>query len=156
MKNRIAFALLMGVVTTGLISFSLIYLNLGFGDRFLKIWMRSWGMAYLIVIPVILGIAPMLQRLLGKRGGSAIRQKVTFALIMGAITTGIISFAVILLNLGFRDDFAQVWTRSWGFGYIMVIPALLLIAPRLQALVDKVFTPAPAGGRPAPRARPGA
>jgi uncharacterized membrane protein len=139
MKNRIAFALLMGVVTTGVISFSLIYLNLGFGALFMKTWIRSWGMAYLIVIPVILGIAPRLQRLLGTRGGGALQQKLAFALIMGAITTGIISFAVILLNLGFRDDFAKLWTRSWGFGYIMVIPALLLVAPRLQALVDKVF-----------------
>ena len=30
----IAFALLMGIVTTGVISFSLIFLNVGFGARF--------------------------------------------------------------------------------------------------------------------------
>ena len=142
MKNRIAFALLMGVITTGVISFALIYLNLGLGDLFLKIWMRSWGLAYLIVIPVILLIAPKLQALIARlfTAKGALRQRIAFALIMGAITTGIISFAVILRNLGFREDFVHLWIRSWGFGYMVVIPALLLVAPRLQGWVDKVVS----------------
>jgi len=66
MKKRITFALLMGVITTGVISLALIYLNLGFGGLFLKVWIRSWGLAYLIVIPVILVIAPKLQGLIAK------------------------------------------------------------------------------------------
>lgn len=150
MKNRIAFALLMGVVTTGVISFALIYLNLGLGGLFLKVWMRSWGLAYLIVIPVILVIAPKLQGLIarlfisirgaGAGGTSALQQRIAFALIMGVITTGVISFAVILRNLGFREDFVHLWVRSWGFGYMVVIPALLIVAPRVQGLVDKVFS----------------
>ena len=151
MKNRIAFALLMGVITTGVISFALVYLNLGLGGLFLKVWMRSWGLAYLIVIPVILVIAPKLQGLIAKlftsikgadagAGGTrALQQRIAFALIMGVITTGVISFAVILRNLGFREDFVHLWVRSWGFGYMVVIPALLIVAPKLQRLVDKAF-----------------
>lgn len=143
MKNRIAFALLMGVVTTGIISFSLIYLNLGLGGRFLQTWLRSWAMAYFIVIPVILVIAPKLQtRLAGAAAlrGSALKLKIAFALSMGGITTGVISFAVVLFNLGFREDFVRLWTRSWGFGYLIVIPALLIVAPRVQGLVDRIFS----------------
>lgn len=152
MKNRIAFALLMGVISTGVISFALIYLNLGLGGLFLKVWMRSWGMAYLIVIPVILVVAPKLQELIAKLfvsmkgtdagggGTSGLQQRVAFALIMGAITTGLISFAVILRNLGLREDFVHLWVRSWGFGYMVVIPALLIVAPRVQGLVDKAFS----------------
>jgi hypothetical protein len=34
MKNKIAFALIMGVVTTGIISFTLIAINIGFIDMF--------------------------------------------------------------------------------------------------------------------------
>jgi hypothetical protein len=152
MKNRIAFALLMGVVTTGVISFALIYLNLGFGDLFLKIWARSWGMAYLVVIPVILVIAPKLQALIAKLfismkgaasssdGTSALQQRMAFALIMGCITTGVISFTLLLGNLDLREDFVHLWVTSWGFGYIIVIPALLILAPTLQGLVDRVFS----------------
>lgn len=156
MKNKIAFAWLMGIITTGIISFALIYLNLGFGGLFLKIWLRSWGMAYLVVIPVILLLAPKLQALVAKRfrsmkgpdvgssGNSALLQKIAFALIMGAITTGVISFTLISVNLGFRENFVHIWARSWGYGYMVVIPALLIVAPRVQSLVDKMFSAKPA------------
>jgi hypothetical protein len=66
MKNKIMFALIMGIVTTGIISFTLISVNLGFNEKFLKIWLRSWGMAYLVVIPAILIIGPLIQKLVDK------------------------------------------------------------------------------------------
>jgi len=62
MKQKIAFALLMGIVTTGIISFTLISINIGFGRNFLHIWLRSWGMAYLVVIPAILLVGPQIQK----------------------------------------------------------------------------------------------
>jgi hypothetical protein len=66
MKQKIVFALLMGVITTGIISFSLITINIGFGDRFLSTWLRSWMAAYLIVIPVILIAGPQVQKLVNR------------------------------------------------------------------------------------------
>jgi hypothetical protein len=63
MKHKIAFALLMGIVTTGIISFTLITVNLGFSDKFLHIWLRSWALAYLVAIPAILIIAPQIEKL---------------------------------------------------------------------------------------------
>jgi len=64
MKNKIAFALYMGVITTGIISFSLIAINLGFTENFLKVWLKSWGMAYVLVIPAILIIGPRVQKVI--------------------------------------------------------------------------------------------
>ncbi|PSR55506.1 DUF2798 domain-containing protein [Adhaeribacter arboris] len=61
MKQKIAFALLMGIVTTGIISFTLIGINIGFGEKFLAIWLRSWLMGYAVVIPAILFIGPKVQ-----------------------------------------------------------------------------------------------
>lgn len=66
MKNKIAFALLMGVITTGIISFTLISVNIGFTESFFRIWFKSWGMAYLVVIPAILIIGPLVQKLVDK------------------------------------------------------------------------------------------
>jgi hypothetical protein len=66
MKNKILFALIMGIVTTGIISFTLISVNIGFNEKFLKIWLRSWGMAYAVVIPAILIIGPWVQKLVDK------------------------------------------------------------------------------------------
>jgi hypothetical protein len=62
MKQKIIFALLMGIVTTGIISFTLISINIGYSEKFFRIWFRSWGMAYLVVIPAILVIAPPIQK----------------------------------------------------------------------------------------------
>ncbi|RWX03496.1 DUF2798 domain-containing protein [Flavobacterium cerinum] len=62
MKKKLAFALIMGVVTTGIISFSLISINIGFVPKFMVIWLKSWAMTYVIVIPAILIIAPRVEQ----------------------------------------------------------------------------------------------
>jgi len=67
------------------------------------------------------------------------KRKIAFALSMGIVTTGIISFVLIAMNLGFSDQFAWTWLRSWGAGYVLVIPAILLIGPRLQAQVERLI-----------------
>lgn len=68
-----------------------------------------------------------------------LKRKIAFALSMGIVTTGIVSFVLIALNLGFSDRFAWVWLRSWGVGYAIAIPAILMIGPRLQARVDHLI-----------------
>ncbi|PSH64292.1 hypothetical protein CU102_22545 [Phyllobacterium brassicacearum] len=67
------------------------------------------------------------------------KRKIAFALSMGVITTGIISFVLLALNLGFAEGFALTWLRSWSVGYAIVIPAILLIGPRLQARLDRLI-----------------
>jgi hypothetical protein len=67
------------------------------------------------------------------------KQKIAFALIMGVITTGIISFTLISINIGFIEAFFKIWLRSWAMAYMVVIPAILLIGPMVQSLVDKLF-----------------
>ena len=66
MKQKIAFAMIMGVVTTGIISFTLISVNVGFNGRFAGIWLKSWAMAYMVAIPAILIIAPAIERLVAR------------------------------------------------------------------------------------------
>lgn len=67
-----------------------------------------------------------------------LKRKIAFALSMGVVTTGIISFSLLAFNLGFSNGFVLTWLRSWGIGYVIVIPAILLIGPRLQAQVDRL------------------
>jgi hypothetical protein len=33
----------------------------------------------------------------------------------------------------------QVWLRSWVIGYVLVTPAILLVGPRLQAMLDRLI-----------------
>lgn len=67
MKNKIAFALTMGIITKGIISFSLITINLGFTENFLKVWLKSWLLAYILVIPAILIIGPRVQKVIDRK-----------------------------------------------------------------------------------------
>jgi len=64
MKRKILFAMLMGIVTTAAISFMVIAVNTDqSGLIFLRVWLKSWGLAYLVVIPCILFIGPPVERL---------------------------------------------------------------------------------------------
>ena len=68
-----------------------------------------------------------------------LKRKIAFALAMGVVTTGIISFVLLAINPGFSRGFAWAWLRSWVVGYVIVIPAILLIGPRLQARIDRLI-----------------
>ena len=67
------------------------------------------------------------------------KRKLAFAFLMGIVTTGIISFVLIAINVGFSETFALVWLRSWGIAYVVVVPAILLIGPALQAQIDRLI-----------------
>ncbi|QHT71831.1 DUF2798 domain-containing protein [Rhodocytophaga rosea] len=54
--------MLMGIITTGIVSFTLIGVNRGYDPGFASIWMKSWVISYLIVIPIILLVSPSIQR----------------------------------------------------------------------------------------------
>ncbi|AFL50515.1 putative membrane protein SpoIIM required for sporulation [Sinorhizobium fredii] len=66
------------------------------------------------------------------------KRKIAFALSMGIVTTGLISFTLLALNLGFSRGFVLTWLRSWSIAYLIVVPVILLVGPRLQAQVDRV------------------
>ena len=66
MKKKIVFALLMGIVTTGIVSFTLISLNTGYVARFLGVWLKSWLIAYIVAIPAIIFVSPVVQKLVDK------------------------------------------------------------------------------------------
>ena len=68
-----------------------------------------------------------------------LKRKIAFAMLMGIVTTGIISLALVAINLGNSGGFLTAWLRSWATGYVIVIPAILLIGPRLQAKVDRII-----------------
>lgn len=67
------------------------------------------------------------------------KNKIAFSLIIGIATTGIISFTVILVNIGFKPNFLKIWIKSWGLEYVVAVPTILLIAPHIKKLVDRLF-----------------
>jgi hypothetical protein len=67
------------------------------------------------------------------------KHKLAFALIMGLITTSIISFVLIVINVGFIEKFVMIWLRSWSVSYVLAVSLMLLIAPRVQLLVSYIL-----------------
>jgi len=68
------------------------------------------------------------------------KQRLAFALIMGMITTSIISFVLIAVNLGFGDKFLIAWLRSWSISYVLAVFSMLFIAPKIQLFVKNFVT----------------
>jgi hypothetical protein len=77
----------------------------------------------------------MISDSMGETNGCALETESCLGLLMGIVTRVIISFALLALNLGFPETFAQIWLRSWGITYVVVVPAILLIGPALQAQI---------------------
>jgi len=73
---------------------------------------------------------------------TVMKQKIAFAIIMGAITTGIISFTLISINIGYSALFVGIWLRSWSVAYMVAIPTILLVGPKVQKVVDRLFVTA--------------
>ena len=67
------------------------------------------------------------------------KHKIAFALLMGIVTTGIISFTLVSINVGFTPHFVVVWLRSWMVAYGVVIPAILFVGPKVQVLVMRLI-----------------
>lgn len=68
-----------------------------------------------------------------------VHRKILFALLMGVVTTGIISFTLISVNIGYTEKFLSIWLKSWSIAYMVVVPAILIIGAQVQKLVDKVL-----------------
>ena len=68
-----------------------------------------------------------------------LKQRMVFALLMGVVTTGIISFTLVSINIGFIEGFLKIWMRSWTTAYVVVVPAILFAGPRIQALVNRII-----------------
>lgn len=68
------------------------------------------------------------------------KQKILFAVVMGAITTALVSFTLIGVNAGFSNGFVALWLRSWLISYLVAVPSIILIAPRVQSLLTRLVS----------------
>jgi hypothetical protein len=56
-------------------------------------------------------------------------------LITGLITSTSMSFVGLALNYGFQPDFAVRWLKAATTSYVVVVPLLLIVIPRIQRFV---------------------
>ena len=57
------------------------------------------------------------------------------SLITGLITSTSMSFVGLALNYGFHADFAMRWLKAAATSYVLVVPMLVIVIPRIQRFV---------------------
>jgi hypothetical protein len=67
------------------------------------------------------------------------KKRIVFALIMSTITTIVISFTIIAVNVGFVRNFVVIWLRSWCLSYFLAFMATLFVAPKVNSFVERLL-----------------
>jgi Kef-type K+ transport system membrane component KefB len=70
---------------------------------------------------------------------NSLKQKIAFAFLMGFVTTGLVSFTVVSVNIGLTEDFGRIWLQSWSVAYLVIIPIILIVSPLIQRFVRFLF-----------------
>lgn len=61
--EAILFALVNGAFMSGFMSFVITFLNIGFVDNFIFLWLGAYWKAFLVAFPIILIITPKIRKL---------------------------------------------------------------------------------------------
>ena len=55
--------------------------------------------------------------------------------ITGLITSTSMSFVGLALNYGFQPDFAVRWLKAGATSYVVIVPVLMIVVPRIQRFI---------------------
>ena len=61
----------------------------------------------------------------------------TISMITGLINSTSMSFVGLALNHGFQPDFAVRWLKAAATSYVVIVPMLVIIIPRIQRFVTR-------------------
>ncbi|MBF2709534.1 DUF2798 domain-containing protein [Flavobacterium soyangense] len=54
--------LVIALIVTSYITFTLVAVNVGFVQNFIYIWLRSWLIAFILAVPSLLYVAPVIRK----------------------------------------------------------------------------------------------
>jgi hypothetical protein len=57
------------------------------------------------------------------------------SMITGLITSTSMSFVGLAMNYGFQPDFAVRWLKAAATSYVLIVPMLVIVIPRIQRFV---------------------
>jgi hypothetical protein len=61
-KNQLKFAMIAGLVVTSYVTFTVVAINAGFQNNFIRRWLTSWFAAYLLVVPSLFYVGPFIKK----------------------------------------------------------------------------------------------
>jgi len=70
-KFHLVFSLLMGAMMIFIMTFVITLVNVGWSAQFLLVWLKAFGIAYVVGVPVIFFLAPVARRMTARILGVA-------------------------------------------------------------------------------------
>ena len=67
-----------------------------------------------------------------------------FAFFMAFLMSGLVSFVVTMLNIGFVANLLSIWLRAWGPAFIVAFPSVIVVVPIVRKLTEVVLEDGPA------------
>ena len=61
-----------------------------------------------------------------------------FVLLVSIAMTTVMSFGILLLRLGWRDDFLKIWIGDFLIGCCLSIPTGFTVVPLIRKMVDNM------------------
>ena len=65
-KFHLVFSLIMGAMMIFLMTLLITLVNVGLTEHFFRLWMKAYGIAYVVGVPVIFFLAPVARKLTGR------------------------------------------------------------------------------------------
>lgn len=65
-KFHLVFSFVMGAMMIFLMTLVITLVNVGLTDNFFNLWMKAFGIAYVVGVPVIFFLAPVARKLTGR------------------------------------------------------------------------------------------
>lgn len=62
-----------------------------------------------------------------------------FSFFMSLLMSGVMSFCITLLNLGWVTDVVMLWLQAWSAAFVIAFPTIVLITPLVRRLVTLVI-----------------
>ena len=63
-----------------------------------------------------------------------------FSFFMSLLMSGVMSFCITALNLGWVTDLLWLWLKAWSAAFVIAFPTIVLVTPLVRKLVSLVIS----------------
>jgi len=62
-----------------------------------------------------------------------------FSMVMGATMAFLMTFVITLINVGWVENFFQMWFKAFSIAYVIVVPVIFFLAPMARKLTGRLL-----------------
>lgn len=62
-----------------------------------------------------------------------------FSMVMGAAMVFLMTFVITLINVGWVENFLQMWSKAFGIAYVIVVPVIFFLAPMARKITGHLL-----------------